>query len=258
MLSASFHPTAGARVDRQAIEMPLAAVERGSLRTLLADSLALRVPGAVTRQAAARWAAGVMAGRKAWVSDFGGEQFTLGRAFYTHLEQRKSVDYFASAAASDAVVEKHCPGLQTAMLEWLEHLLGEPVRRRAGFCGPGVHVFPPRRAVSRRGGDTHFDLEGLTRSQIDTRTPAVTIVLMLSPPKRGGGLYVWDRLHRGFAIPPAELTARPCQLVRYEAGTLVAIDSYRLHRIERFAGSVPRISATCHAVRGDDSWQVWF
>jgi hypothetical protein len=245
-------------VDREWIEAQLAGVPRGTLRPLLATTLALRVPGAVSRETAARWTAGVLVARKAWVRDFGGEQFTLGRALYTHIEQFKPDEYFRTAAASDALVEQHCPGLQRTMHDLLEHLLGEPSAPRSGFCGPGVHVFPPRRAVARRGGDLHFDLEGQTRAQLEARTPAITLVLMLSPPKRGGGLHVWDAMYDGSVRPPTDLRGCRSAVVPYAPGDLVAIDSYRLHRIQYFDGSRPRISATCHAIRVDGIWNVWF
>lgn len=247
------------------------------LLPLLETSLAIELPLAIDAERAARWAAGVREAREAWVSDFGGAQFSLGRAWYTHLEQGRSADYFEKASASDAVVEHACPGLQAAMRDLVARVVGAgggggaQVVARAGWCGPGVHVFPAGGLVATRGGEIHFDTEGLTPAHIAARAPALTLVVMLSPPAAGGGLRVWDAMYDGEdsrAYDAAEgadddeddeeSSERMHLTCKYEAGTLVAIDSYRLHQIQSFAGDVDRISATCHAAFVEGAWETWF
>jgi hypothetical protein len=240
---------------------------------LLETSLAIQVPLAVDEERAARWAAGVREARKAWVNDFGGAQFSLGRAWYTHLEQDRSADYFAKAPASDAVVEHACPGLQAAMRDLVARVVGAgaPVVPRAGWCGPGVHVFPAGGLVATRGGEIHFDTEGLTPAHIAARAPALTLVVMLQAPVSGGGLRVWDAMYEGEDSrthdtadgaddeeDDDESSERMHLTCKYEAGTLVGIDSYRLHQIQAFAGDVDRISATCHAAFVAGAWETWF
>lgn len=232
----------------------------GSLRTSV---LAERAPFAHVREAATAtaceaWAAGVYAGREEWIHDFDDAQFSLGRAWYTHLEQNRTAEYFAGAAASDTVVEQFCPGLQAHLRELVALTVGEPVVARRGFCGPGVHVFPAQRVAAREGGDVHYDTEGLTPAELRARVPAMTWVLMLSPPESGGGLRVWDALYEGTDEPPTDLASRRMDVAPYAAGDLVVIDSYRLHQIEPFPGLRDRISATCHAVRGSQAWELWF
>ena len=243
----------------------------GPLLPLLDTSLAVQLPLAVDAARAASWAAGVRAAREAWVSDFGGSQFSLGRAWYTHLEQDRSADYFAKASASDAVVEHACPGLQAAMRELVARVVGAPVVPRAGWCGPGVHVFPAGGLVATRGGEIHFDTEGLTTAHIAARAPALTLVVMLQPPASGGGLRVWDAMYegderRGYDAADGadddedddESSERMYLTCKYETGTLVATDSYRLHQIQPFTGTVDRISATCHAAFVAGAWETWF
>jgi hypothetical protein len=222
------------------------------------NTLARRVPAAVPLRQAAAWTAGVLAAQDAWVGDFGDEQFTLGRAWYTHYEQKKTDLYFADAAASDARVETYCPGLQSAMIALVEQVTGERALRRPGYCGPGVHVFPIGERVARRGGDVHFDIEGLTPEHLAARTPAITLIVMLSPPQHGGELRVWDVCYEGSHLPPRDFLKRHSEELPYTAGDLVVIDSYRLHRIQPFRGDRDRITSTCHAVRENDAWQVWF
>lgn len=230
----------------------------GGLAQLRAGELALHVRGAIDVARAASWAEGVRAARAEWISDFGAAQFSLGRAWYTHLEQDRAGDYFANVAASDASVERACPGLQQAMRELVAHVVGGPVVKRAGWCGPGVHIFPAGALVAKNGGDVHFDTEGLTPAHVSERAPAFTLVLMLAPPVHGGGLRVWDVAYAGSdAYEDADLE-RPHVTCEYAAGDLVVIDSYRLHQIQPFAGGLDRISATCHVAFASSQWETWF
>ena len=227
----------------------------GALLGLLEESLAVRVSGFLDEATCAALTAGVYAGRAVWNRDFGGEQFSLGRAFYVHLEEGRARDYFAGAPASDADVARFVPGLRERMYEAVS-LLGPRSRPRPGWCGPGVHVFPAGEKVSREGGVKHFDLEGLTDAHVDAGRPAVTFVAMLQPPATGGGLRVWDVL--GGDEATAERRARGSAVVAYQAGDLVLIDSYRLHQIQPFGGKRDRVSATLHAALVADRWETWF
>lgn len=231
---------------------------RVALAPLLATSLGVRVRAAVPAERAEQWAVGVQAARDAWVTDFDGAQFSLGRAWYTHLEQGRAADYFANVSASDATVERACPGLQAAMRELAASAVGAPVVAREGWCGPGVHVFPAGAHVAERGGDIHFDTEGLTPAHVAERAPAVTLVLMLRPPITGGGLRLWDVEYSGSDAYEDEDLERPHVTCDYVAGDLLLIDSYRLHQIRPFAGSVDRISATSHLAFVAGRWEMWF
>ncbi len=197
------------------------------------------------------------------VDDFGGEQQALGRAFYTHLESGAASTYFAQQAASDAVVEAVLPGVQSKTLALLARLLGGTVRRRHGFCGPGVHVFPPGEKVAERGGVFHYDLEGLGRVErevgVDGGARAVSLVWMLQQGRTRGGLSLFNTLYRGRnwdmdRVPTAQSTT-----TRALPGDVVLFSSYRLHRINGFGGDDARIAVTCHAVEVDrDVWECWF
>ncbi len=233
------------------------------LRRALDGWLGLRVRGYFDPTTCARWSAGVLAARAEWTPDFGGEQFSLGRAWYTHLEQARARAYFADAAASDARVERHAPGLQSAMRAALAALVGAEVRPRRGWCGAGVHVFPPHEKVAREGGVVHFDVEGLTAHQLARRTPGLSLVAMLQPPTEGGGLCVWDLLYDGDDGPDVEdeetLAEADACLAQYQLGDLLVFDAYRLHQIQPFGGARARISATLHGARIDDAaWEAWF
>lgn len=201
----------------------------------------------------------VLAVRKSWTPDFAGEQFALGRAFYTHLETGRTREYFANVAASDALVERALPGVPGRTLALLARMLGGEVRRRAGFCGPGVHIFPASGKVAREGGVVHFDLEGLTEHQKAAGARAVTLVWMLRPAVFGGGLRLWDALYDGRPDSEIEPDEHERVTVRSGAGDALLLDSRRLHQIRPFRGDVPRISVTAHAVEVDRGvWETWF
>jgi len=228
------------------------------LLPLLAESLALRLRAGVDRPQVDAWAAGVRAARASWITDFGGAQHSVGRAWYTHLEQGRAAEYFAAVAASDATVERVCPGLQGAMRGLVARVVGAPVVARAGWCGPGVHVFPAGAVLATHGGDIHFDTEGLTPAHVSERLPALTVVLMLAPPAQGGELRVWDVAYAGTEAYEDEDLERASVLCAYAAGDLVVLDSYRLHQIQPFIGPTDRISATCHAAFTEGRWETWF
>jgi len=204
----------------------------------------------------AAWVRGVYAAREHWTPNFEGVQFTVGRAWYTHLEEDAEDAYFAGVAESDALVERFLPGLAARLMAIAEQVVGASVVRRPGWCGPGVHVFPSGGWLSANGGDVHFDTEGLRPHELSARLPALSLIVMLQPPARGGGLRVWDARYEGDdeVENPDELES---VTLEYGVGDLVAIDSYRLHQIQPFEGALDRISATAH-VALDEKWHCWF
>jgi hypothetical protein len=220
-------------------------------------SLVLHHPAAASPDECARWVRGIYDARAKWTPNFEGVQFTLGRAWYTHLEEDRTDEYFAVAAESDALVEACAPGLQAKMLALLSSLVAAPVTRRDGWCGPGVHVFPAGAWVAGNGGDIHFDTEGLGEEELTARAPALSVVLMMQPPARGGGLRIWDARWDGedSVAEPERIASR---IIEYGVGDLVAFDSYRLHQIQPFVGALDRISATAHVVWTDGGWRAWF
>jgi hypothetical protein len=227
--------------------------------SLLRTHAGVGVRAAWSCDEAARAAARVLAARDDLVEDFGGEQLCLGRAFYTHLESGRASTYFREAAASDARVERVLPGMQQTTLGLLATLLGGSVRRRHGFCGPGVHVFPAGEKVAREGGVVHADLEGLTTSDVARGARAVSFVWMLAPPATRGWLTLFARRTSRRDWPIERAPACPSTTTRSRAGDALLFDSRRLHRIEGFGGTQPRVSITCHAVEVDrDAWVAWF
>jgi hypothetical protein len=225
----------------------------------LERSFGVAVADVVSPRECEQYLAALYRARSEWVSDFGGEQFSLGRAFYTHFEQDRCREYFADAAASNALVERTLPGLQARMLELVQRITGGVCFARRGFCGPGVHVFPAGEKVAREGGVVHFDTEGLPEHHVRRRLPALSLVVMLGLPQTGGGLKLWGARYAGSdAADEAALRSPSCE-EGYRVGGALVIDSYRLHQIQPFGGERDRISATVHAAQVDPGrWETWF
>src|SRR5262249_49081618 len=204
----------------------------------------------------AAWVRGVYAAREHWTPNFEGVQFTVGRAWYTHLEEDSEDEYFAGVAASDALVERFLPGLQARIVAVASPVVGAKLVRRPGGCVPGVHVFPAGEWLSENGGDVHFDTEGLREHELAARLPALSLIVMLQPAARGGGLRVWGTRYDGedAVDDPDRFESLTLE---YGVGDLVRIASDLLHQIQPFEGARDRISATAHLVL-DEMWQCWF
>lgn len=229
------------------------------LPALLEEHLGVGLRAVFSEAECAAWTRGVYESRRVWTRDFGGEQFSLGRAFYTHLEQDRTGVYFRGAAASDARVERYLPGMQAWMRALVARVTGGVAVARRGFCGPGVHIFPAGEHVAREGGVVHFDTEGLSDHHRQARRPALTVVVMLSPPTEGGGLRLWDVQYEGRDEASDEEIARPSVVSLYGVGDALVLDSYRLHQIQPFAGERDRVSVTVHAAEiVPGRWETWF
>lgn len=222
-------------------------------------ALGVQLRGALVQATAAKWSARVLRARRQWVSDFGGEQFALGRAFYTHYETARSAQYFADSAASDARVERVLPGMQRWARELFAKLTGGIARSRYGFCGAGVHIFPAGEKVARSGGVVHYDVEGLTPLDLARRHRALSLIVMLQSSERGGGLRLYDvEFHGSEAVEDDELAAHH-RTLRYGDGDALLMSSYRLHQIRPFRGDHDRVSLTLHGVEIDRGvWDTWF
>jgi hypothetical protein len=225
---------------------------------------AVGMHGWLDAKLAEEWAASVLRAREDWTHDFDGEQFTLGRAFYTHYETDRSDEYFENASESDAKVERALPGMQARMRELVKLVTGgtaSTVIARRDWCGAGVHIFPAGGEVAGRGGVVHFDTEGLSDRHARDKRPALTIVTMLQEPSSGGGgLKLWDVRFRGRDDPTEAELAKDSVVAQYGVGGVLVIDSYRLHQIQPFGGERDRISITVHAaeVADDGVWETWF
>jgi len=231
----------------------------GAIAWLERGAHAVLVGQARTTPECARDAASVLNARDRWLADFAGEQFALGRAFYTHLETGRAAEYFSAARAADAEVEAVLPGLQARMRALYGRLVGGVARPRLGFCGAGVHVFPAGGRLARTGGVVHWDVEGLPPLALERAMRAVTLVLMLQPAAHGGGLRVWDATWDGHDEPDEEALARSHRTLRYLTGDAMLMSSYRLHQIRPFRGERDRLSVTLHGVEVDHGvWDTWF
>lgn len=224
----------------------------------LGEARAVHLPAVITQEQAAVWTEAVFAARDVWSSDFGGDQFALGHAWYTHLETSRVRQYFRDAAKADQRVERALPGMQQMVRTLIAAFTEGTAAPRPGFCGAGVHVFLPRCPVAQKGGSIHFDLEGLRTDQ-ELTSRALSFVLMLQPAEQGGGLRLWNARYAGNVHPSPSMRKAAYETVSYGVGDAVLFESQRLHQIEPFGGETPRVSITAHALeRTPSQWEVWF
>lgn len=245
---------------------PHGALAPGAVSTLefaerwseLARARCVHVRGALAPAECAAMVERVMAAEADWTHDFGGDQFSLGLAWYTHLESGRTRHYFRDAARANALVERVLPGMQAAVRAAIGSFVAAPTEPRPGFCGAGVHVFQPGSPVARGGGSVHYDLEGL-RSEDERRGAALSFVMMLQPAEVGGGLRLWQARYRGALQPSRAEAARAHHTQDYAAGDVLLFESQRLHQIAPFSGARARVSITAHALRTPAGpWHVWF
>ncbi len=223
------------------------------------EEVVLALRAAIDPRTARAWSERIMGARSRWTSDFDGEQYSVGRAFYTHFETDRAALYFRGVAKSDALVERVVPGMQEAARSLFAELAGVATRQRPGFAGAGAHIFQPASLVARRGGVVHFDVEGLAPMHRARRARALSLVVMLQPPSWGGGLRVWDALYAGQEHPSEHQLSADRVTLRYNAGDAVLMSSYRLHQIRPFRGDLARISITLHGIEVDAGvFETWF
>lgn len=200
-----------------------------------------------------------------WHPNYGGEQYSLGRVWYTHVDEGIKDEYVRGAEESNRIIESHFPGLYERIRTFCAIIQqGEPVALRKGWAGPGFVIFPANGRCAEIGGDIHYDWEGLTDGQLDDpKAEAYSFISMLQKPHTGGGLRIWNMFYdrvrkREELVPKASPPAAESLVIDYEIGGLLVIDSFRLHQIQPFGGEIDRICLTFHTARYQDGWYVWF
>ena len=200
---------------------------------------------------------GVLAARDEWFGHPDGIR-ALGRPWFAHVPDAVGT-YEQRAAATAAAIDRHLPGLRSALERICTLVAGEEVRQREGWGPPGFVVFP---AATTAGtpGDVHVDWEGVLHGPSGLDTPAWSLVAVVSAPDVGGGLRLWGVTGRpgtdgpapGELPPPAQGVS-----VDYRPGDLVVIDGMDLHQIEAFHGDTDRICLTFHVARLPEGWRLW-
>ncbi|MFN3386079.1 MAG: hypothetical protein ACK42Y_05770 [Candidatus Thermochlorobacter sp.] len=244
--------------DALILSLPGSTLGQSAVTLLLRHHLAIHYRAVFSEQRCSALTAAVYAARAFWNADFDGAHFSLGRSWYAHWAERRTRLYFQHAQASNRLVERFLSGMPSQIHALMSQALGAPVRLRAGWCGPGIHIFPASGWCAQHGGDIHFDTEGLLYPTPLAHTAALTMILMLQAPEQGGGLKLWQvRYPQHRNLTPAMLAAEH-QTIVYQTGDLVIIDAYTLHQIQPFEGQRDRISITAHLAHTPTGWVIWF
>jgi hypothetical protein len=203
-----------------------------------------------------------------WVSGFGGQQYSLGEAWYHYVETGTGgnpAEYLDRAVPSRDIVERHITGLHDYVLSFLSKLHPDrEVKIRDHWAGPGIVTFLANNYVAKRGGGIHFDTDGLTQEEL--KNPDFRLrsyVSTLQKPKTGGDLRLWDyRYDDNVGEDVLEDPKNYSDVVRsriiYEQGDLCMFDGLKAHKIEAFEGDKDRVCLTFHTAERENKLEVWF
>ncbi len=209
-----------------------------------------------------------VAGFREEENNFKGSQFSLGEAWYFYPEGNMPTnEYFKNALTSRDIVEKHIPGLQGYVLDYLRKFYEtDNVNLRKGWAGPGIMNFPAHNWVSENGGVPHFDAEGLPGIDLsDSSVETHSYVAMLEKPEKGGDLLVWDvpynpadQSHCDNDLDKDLLPDEDAFRIKYRLKDLWMFNGMRPHMIQPFEGNKDRICLTFHTLKRGNSWECWF
>lgn len=203
-----------------------------------------------------------------WVSGFGGEQYSLGEAWYHYVETGKGgnpAEYLDRAVLSRQIVERHVPGLHDYILSFMRKLYPDKhAKIRESWAGPGIVNFLANNHVARRGGVIHVDTDGLTNTELlDPDFVVYSFVAVLQKPETGGDLRLWN--YRFDYDAGEEVLNNPEMLANvkrariiYEPGNLHMFEGLKAHKIEPFEGEKDRVCLTFHAALRNNVWEIWF
>ncbi len=219
----------------------------------------------------------VYAQRRHWQTGAGPGDFTLGNVWYAHIEFGREAQYFATAAAARALINRLFPKLEQRVLAFCRQLTADPsVQVRSGWGGPALVVFEGGSETARRGGVLHIDHDGLPANLLEGKAAdTFSFILPLQLPSQRGHLLVWPELfdpadRARFMVGSGDIASprQPVQLLDHSVGTALAIQSLRVHQIQGFEGNCDRVTLNWRLTRldatpsgrerGAGRWVVWF
>lgn len=260
MMAQFIHATSLERLDSQRADLRRSLTKADGLRAVIFDSFLTasecREYADTAYMLQSYWRAGTLQG-----------EYTLGRAWYTSIDNREVVDYFDESDYLNRIIRQSFPGLIEKILHFCQRWTDcKNVGIRSGWAGPGIVVFHPSSSLTaKRGGSVHIDYEGLSKRMLDAAVhpPEVySFMLPLQMPVNGGHLRTWPEVYRRYhherylrEICKPEGKTR---LVPYSVGSLCGIYSLRIHQIEPFRGKDDRVILTFHLGKLDGQWCIWF
>lgn len=219
----------------------------------------------LSKEECAELLTGVYTLRPYWRQGTQDGEYTLGRVWYTALDNRDVIDYFEEVSGFNALIDQSFPGLIPQILDFSRKFAAnDSIKIRPGFAGPGFVIFTPRSLTAKEGGAIHIDCEGLSTRMLDVPGGAEVYSLMISIqlPEEGGFLRTWpdyyqpsqkDKYLNDIDIPLGRM-----EIVPYEVGGISVISSPRVHQIEPYSGCLDRVILTFHLGKIDNEWLVWF
>lgn len=202
--------------------------------------------------------------------------YTLGAASYLDgrdATQRKWT-YYEKAKKINPLLQERFGWVLERVRDELERQMTAPCRYEERFGLPGFHVFEAHEAFLDPVASVHVDLQYLCvdwphEDRPDFEDP-LTFTVIISLPRSGGGLHVWDITHEdvkkndhpgGVAKLAAEKTP---SYHPYQIGQMNIHGGHMVHQIAPMKDIVPgdpldtRITLQGHGIRCNGVWKLYW
>ncbi len=199
-----------------------------------------------------------------------GRMYVLGAASYIHASREPAGSrYHERAARLAPVMRAHFGWVYERMLCAIAAAYGGAAVLAEGLGPPGFHIYRWDRARRPQVTSVHCDLQYEAHDFARYGTPdlasPLSFTVAVREPPGGAAMNLWPRTIADARRNPrasfrAELATTPPRRVRYQLGELTLHSGLAFHQIEPFvlAPGEVRVTLQGHAVRCDDTWQVYW
>lgn len=198
-----------------------------------------------------------------------GRTYVLGAASYVHANGPAGPAYHDRRRRLAPVMHDHLAWMYERVLRTLEGVLGGPARIADGLAPPGFHLYIWDPTMHLLRPSVHLDLQWKSHDFARYGAPdlarPVSFTTAIRAPATGAGMNAWNidvsdpRARRDGAGRRLFESFSP-RYVRYQLGALTTHSGLFFHQIAPIE-LVPgewRLTLQGHAIRCDDTWQVYW
>ena len=195
--------------------------------------------------------------------------YTLGKASYLDAVRDKE-NYYRAAQIYNPILQKNFGKLYERLSHSLSTILGNSVTYYEKAALPGFHVFLAHKAFELPMGSIHMDLQyklldWQLPEPIDSY-PWISFTLVISLPKSGGGLNLWDVHYQDVnKLSQVEFSnlirERENKFCNYRVGMMIIHSGHQVHQIapaKNIVSSDMRITLQGHALFFYNTWHLYW
>ena len=195
--------------------------------------------------------------------------YTLGKASYLDAVRDKE-NYYRAAQIYNPILQKNFGKLYERLSHSLSTILGNSVTYYEKAALPGFHVFLAHKAFELPMGSIHMDLQyKLLDWQLPEPLdsyPLISFTLVISLPKSGGGLNLWDVHYQDVnKLSQVEFSnlirEREKKFCNYRVGMMIIHSGHQVHQIapaKNIVSSDMRITLQGHALFFYNTWHLYW